>query len=233
MATKALQSLLLPAPRLNQLYVMQQIAANPHVTQAELAQNCSLSVAMVNNYMKELCASGLVEYQRKSSKSISYHLTDAGKASLAEMGQEYMHTLVALFNEAKTRIRRVILEQGGEKIRRVVLYGSGDMVELAFHALESADIAVIGICSNGEEGQAEDCCGRELMNPNQIRFVDPDAIVIASHPEYADKIFESLVPLQERGIRLIRLDIANCEQALSMPGAQLAPMQIPLIGHLL
>jgi predicted transcriptional regulator len=232
MTTRVTQGLLLPAPRLNQLYVLQHIAANPHITQAELAQNCSLSVAMVNNYMKELCANGLVEYQRKSSKTISYHLTDSGKAAIAEMGQEYIHTLVALFNEAKLRIRQIIMGQGGESIHRVVLYGSGDLVELAFHALESADVAVIGICNDEENGQADDCCGRELINPNQIRFLDPDAIVIAAKAENIYKICESLVPLYERGVRLIRLDMASCEQALLIPG-QLGHTQIPVVEHIL
>jgi predicted transcriptional regulator len=233
MTTRVTQSLLFPAPRLNQLNVLQHIAANPHVTQAELAQNCSLSVAMVNNYMKELCAQGLVEYQRKSSKSISYHLTNSGKTAVAEMGLEYINTLAALFNEAKIRIRQVVLEQGGESIRRVVLYGSGDLVELAFHALESTDIAIIGICRDAEDGQAQECCGRELLNPSQIRFLEPDAVVIASHPECADKICESLMPLYAQGICLIRLDMASCEQAFSTPGPQLIQTQIPVVEHIL
>jgi predicted transcriptional regulator len=78
MQIKDLQSLYLQSPKLNQLNILRDVAANAKVTQAELAKLCSLSVAMVNNYMKELCGSGLLEYRRKTAKSITYHLTPAG-----------------------------------------------------------------------------------------------------------------------------------------------------------
>ena len=54
MQKKQLPSLYLQSPKLNQLNILKQVAADAHITQAELAACCSLSVAMVNNYMKEL-----------------------------------------------------------------------------------------------------------------------------------------------------------------------------------
>jgi predicted transcriptional regulator len=203
MTTKVSQALLLPAPRLNLHFVMQQISANPKVTQAELAQKCSLSVAMVNNYMKELCARGFVDYHRKSSRSISYYLTEPGKAAVAAMGQEYMQTLLSLFEEAKDRIRQIVLGQGGPNINRVVLYGTGDLAELAFHALESMGIAVIGVC-RGSEPRERDWCGRELLNPTQILFLAPDAIILADRDQ-SKRLFQSFLSIQDGGIRLIRL----------------------------
>jgi predicted transcriptional regulator len=210
------------------MYVLQQIAANPHVTQAELAQNCSLSVAMVNNYMKELCAQGFVDYQRKSSKRIAYYLTDSGKAAVDVINQEYMQVLVALFTEAKSRIRRSLLEQGEKSLHRVVLYGKGDYAELIFHALESTNIAVIGICSYSEDRPTKDWCGRELLNPTQIRFLAPDAVIIAD-PEHAEEISRSLAPLSDRGVRLIRCDV-RCDAKGIDPVLALSTLQRELAG---
>jgi predicted transcriptional regulator len=66
MQKKDLPSLFLQSPKHNQLNILREVAVDAHVTQAELAARCALSVAMVNNYMKELCRSGLMEYHRRT-----------------------------------------------------------------------------------------------------------------------------------------------------------------------
>ena len=51
MQIKDLSNLYIQSPKLNQLNILREVAANANITQAELAGRCSLSVAMVNNYM--------------------------------------------------------------------------------------------------------------------------------------------------------------------------------------
>ena len=70
MKTKDLQSLYIQSPKLNQLNLLREVAANARITQAALATRCSLSVAMVNNYMKDLCNSGLLEYKQLGYRAI-------------------------------------------------------------------------------------------------------------------------------------------------------------------
>jgi predicted transcriptional regulator len=184
---------------------LKQIASNPEITQAELAQRCELSVAMVNNYMKELCSSGLLEYRRKSSKDISYHLTVAGREAADATQRELLQELVGFFADAKERVRRAILSQADGKLGRIVLYGTGDLAELVFHALESADVSIVGVCDDDPAVIGHDWCGREVLNPSQIRFVAPDSVIIATFVR-TEEICISLRPLQDRGIHLIRLD---------------------------
>jgi hypothetical protein len=159
---------------------------------------------MVNNYMKELCAAGLLEYRRKNSKSVSYHVVPAGREYAAKIELDLMREIVELFAESKARVRDVILGGAGGAIHRVVLFGSGHEAELAFHALEGAGIQVIGVCDGDASHIGREWCGRELINPAQIRYVRPDAVVIASFQNCAE-ICRSLDFLQGSDIRLIRL----------------------------
>ena len=209
MPTKLPHSLYIPAPRLNQLHILQKIAEDPHITQAELARHCSLSVAMVNNYMKELCSAGFLEYQRKSSKTIFYHLTSEGQEAASTTMQQLILELVRLFGDAKDRIRDVVRRSAGGELRRVVLFGSGDLAELVFHAINSSDVSVVGVCDDDPAKVGREWCGREMLNPSQIRFIAPDSVVIADS-DRAEDIYRSLSYLSERGIRLIRLDGLGC-----------------------
>jgi predicted transcriptional regulator len=214
MQTKEMEPLYIRAPRLNQLNILSQVLSDSHMTQAELARRCHLSVAMVNNYMKELCSSGLLEYHRKNSKTVSYHLTPAGLKQVEIIERELIRETVGLFAESEAKMLDIILGASRQEIRRVVLFGSGHLMELAFHALESAGVEVIGVCDGAPAHFGREWCGRELLNPSQIRYMKPDAVVIASF-ENSEEICSRLRYLRDYGISLIRPDGGTQECASS------------------
>jgi len=204
MRTRTLEKLHIASPRLNELNLLGRIGANPRITQAELARQCDLSVAMVNNYMKTLSDSGFLEYRRKSSKSVSYHVTPAGTMRMEAIGQDLLLEMIGLFGKAKERVMDLILSRLGSA-KRVVLYGTGDLAVIAFHALESRGIRVIGVCEDDPAKIGLEWCGREISNASQIRYLEPDAVVLCDR-ERTEEIYRGLRYLEERGICLIRLD---------------------------
>ncbi len=216
MRTKGPDTLYLRAPRLNQLNILHQLALDPHLTQAELALRCHLSVAMVNNYMKELCGAGLLAYHRKSSKNVSYHVTPAGMEQIEIIGRQLIEEMVRLFAESKGMVRDRIMSQAPESLRRVVLFGDGHLAELAFHALESTGVQVIGVCDDDPSKIGKEWCGREMVNPSQIRYIAPDAVVIATSAR-SKEVYQSLKCLQDQGISLISLDDHGIDLSL-VPG---------------
>ncbi len=124
---KDFRSLYLQSPRLNQLNILREVAANAHITQAELATRCFLSVAMVNNYMKELCGLGLLEYHRKTTKSVTYHLTPSGTRTLEVLQGKLIEEMVGMFIAAKEQVRNRISIQAKAALNRVILFGSGHL----------------------------------------------------------------------------------------------------------
>jgi DNA-binding MarR family transcriptional regulator len=192
------------SPRLNQLLILKELAADPHLTQAELARRCELSVAMVNNYMKELNTLGWLEYHRRSTKSVSYHLTPAGHQQIDEVEAELVQEMVNRFVASKAQIRERVLARVPGMLRRVVLVGCGDLAEMAFHALESAQISVVGVCDFGSLNVGRDWCGRKVLDPSQILYLKPEAVVIADPPEPAE-VYVNLKHLTAYGMQVICL----------------------------
>jgi predicted transcriptional regulator len=217
-----LQSLYLQSPRLNQLNILREVAANANITQAELARLCSLSVAMVNNYMKELCSNGLLEYHRKSTKNVTYHLTSSGSRHLEILQSELIDEMVGMFAAAKEQIRNRIVSQAPEALQRVVLFGSGHLAQLAFHALELIGASILGICNNDIEAIGSDFCGREVLSASQIRFLEPDAVIVADSLR-TEEICRSLEFLADKGIGLIRLDGGSEPKQVEIQESDLQP----------
>jgi DNA-binding MarR family transcriptional regulator len=205
MRIKAADLLFICSPRLNQLQILRMIAANPHLTQAALSAECGLSVSMVNNYMKELCEAGLIEYRRKSTKNVSYHLTSLGRAQLESMESELTGDAIARFAKTKERLlERILALCAGIPSPRVVLFGTGHLSELVFHALARSEIGVIGVCDDSRPIGSR-WCGCEILNPRQLVELAPDAVIITDWG-HADEIWNRLEALLPGHIRLIRLD---------------------------
>lgn len=204
MQTQELHSLYLQSPKLNQLNILREVAANPHTTQAELANRCLLSVAMVNNYMKELSKSGWLEYHRKTTKSVTYHLTVSGVAHLESLQSDLIREMVEMFTAAKEQIRKRIMNQAQGDLQRVILLGTGPLAQLTFHALEVSGVSVVGICDADIEKIGSDFCGRQVVGPSQIRFIAPDAVIITEI--LSNELNLLLSSLVDRGMAVIRLD---------------------------
>jgi DNA-binding MarR family transcriptional regulator len=226
MRTKAQGRLYTPAPRLNQLRIIEQIAGNSDITQSELAQKCSLSVAMVNNYMKEMSDRGLLEYRRKSSKTISYHVTASGRQAAELTQNEMLRELIEMAGDARDSVRDIIMSRAGRELRRVVLYGSGILAEVAFHALESARVRVVGVCSSIPEETGTEWCGREIINASQIRYLAPDAVVVAVE-EGIEAACRGLLHMAHSEIPVIAIDRVACQfprKSRDVPPSQPAPV---------
>jgi hypothetical protein len=159
---------------------------------------------MVNNYMKELSALGWLEYHRKSSKNVSYPLTSAGQQQIEAVEAELVQEMVHQFAASKSRIRERVLSQVSGTLHRVVLVGSGDLAEMAFHAFESAQISVVGICDYEAPNVGRDWCGRKVLDLAQVLYLKPDAVVIADTLHPGD-IVEHLRYLSDYGIHVICL----------------------------
>jgi DNA-binding MarR family transcriptional regulator len=213
---KAPEDLFIPAPKLNQLFILKLIASNPEITQAELADHCALSVAMVNNYMKELRDRGYLEYRRKNSKCISYHLTKLGQETAGHTQAELLQTLAGFFANAKQQAKEIILSQAQGRLRRVVLFGNGDLAVIALHALDSAMINVIGVCTDDPSSDVREWCGRKVIDPSQVPQLSPDAVVIA-HPHGSEPEEWQLPFLHRYGIDLIRMDPWSVDPASLQP----------------
>jgi len=204
MQTKDGQCLYIQSPTLNQLNILREVAANAHITQAELAGRCSLSVAMVNNYMKELCRSGLLEYHRRTAKSVSYHLTPAGVRQLETLEWQQIDEMVSMFAAAKDHICKHIARKSHKASQRVVLIGAGNLAQLALHALEISGANILGVCDENPELIGREVCGRTVLSPSQIRFLAPDSIVVADEIR-TEEVNRGLDSLAARGINVIRM----------------------------
>jgi NADH/NAD ratio-sensing transcriptional regulator Rex len=142
-------------------------------------------------------------------------ITQAALAQRLEALQgRLINEMVGMFVSAKDQIRERIKSQTRSNLKRVVLFGTGNLAQLAFHALELAGVKILGVCDDNPEMIGRDFCGREVVNPSQIRYLVPDAVIVADSAR-ADEICRNLDPIRNHGIDLIRLDLRREQHSSS------------------
>jgi DNA-binding MarR family transcriptional regulator len=200
-----------PSPKMNQHELLKHISGNPHITQAELARRCGLSVAMVNNYMKELEQAGMLEFERRSMKDVSYYLTADGQMQYEVVEKELICHLASEYDRIKHRVCDYIISQSKGALHRVVLLGHGSMTGLVQHALESAHIEVLGCCQNGETHPTEKSHGMWAIEPYELDFLAPDAIIVVDPPNES-KILNTLPQMLASNTEIITLYMAKTDK---------------------
>jgi predicted transcriptional regulator len=203
MSPKVPDSFYIAAPKLNEFNILSLICGNSKLTQAELARRCDLSVAMVNNYMKMLCAKGLLEYHRRTIKTVTYHITTLGRDWLEAREQELLREAVDLFAQTKDHIRDAVLRQAGA-VRNVVVYGCGHLAELTIHSLTASSVSILGVCDDDPLFVGRYFCGMPVQPFTRIHDLRPDAVVIAGGVKAGDTN-GTWAFLTSQGIRIVRL----------------------------
>lgn len=211
------------APKLNEFNILSLVSGNSRITQAELARRCALSVAMVNNYMKSLCSRGLLEYHRKTTKSVTYHLTTQGRDWIATTEKEMISDAVELFEQIKNRIREAIERAAPKGVRRVVIYGTGTLAEIVYHSLEQLNPESVSFCDDGAVGTGRELCGCPVLPFSQIADAGPDTVVLTGgvHAGDANGTWSLLA---SQGIFVVRMAMA--EPAIAHLGSAV-PVWLP------
>jgi len=116
--------------RFRDLALLQEIEANPDVSQARLAEELGVAIGTVNWHLKRLVEKGFVKVKRIRRRKLRYIITPDGLALRAGLTLAYVQQSFSLFREVREKVRellRGLQETGFQSVR---LDGEGDIAEV-------------------------------------------------------------------------------------------------------
>lgn len=168
-------------PDYKEFVILSEIDENSKATQKEIAIKCDITSAMVNKYIAELSSKGYVEIHGTTTRNTSYHLTSEGKNKLMILNISYSREILKMYKDSEKNFDQVWNYLILKKLKRIVLFGAGDIGEMAFEIMQSHGIKVVGFI---DEDKAR--IGNKIQNVN-IGSIDAvnefqfDAVVITSY----------------------------------------------------
>ncbi len=189
-------SYLYPSPLLRELQILELLDANPFLSQAAVAQEVDLAVAMVNKYIANFYNEGYIDKEAYSENRYVYRLTPRGKEKMQYHLFSYTAELLKLYSMVKDRVLIILDEFLSEQKGniKVALYGAGEVAEVVFNTLmDMENIIITGIVDDSVEKQKKTFYSFPVMSPQKLDQINPDVVIIASWfytKEISDRIKE-------------------------------------------
>ena len=134
------------------LQLLNEVERDAGVTQRSLANKMGVALGLTNLYLKRLAHKGHIKITTIPSHRIKYLLTPRGIAEKSRLTYAYIQYSLSYYREMRQRIKQVLTELSHAGAKRIVIYGTGELAELAYLTLREMDLMLVGVV-NGQEGQ--------------------------------------------------------------------------------
>ena len=186
-----------PSKNTRVLAILDALSRNSSISQFELGRRLNLSGAMVNQYLKQLQADGLVEFLPVNGKSYRYALTPEGDRNRRKMFSDYSSETVRMYTTIKDYVveRLQALNDAGK--HKLALFGASETCEVVLSALSGTDFKIMTLLDNDANKQGQVFNGHVVSSPQILDQIDCDAVIITSFGRQ-DEIYEHLKPFADR-----------------------------------
>lgn len=158
------------------------------VTQAALTQRIGVSVGLINALLKRAVHKGYVKVGKVPYRRYAYYLTPQGFREKSRLVAKYLETSLSFFREARSQYGGLFERAEKAGIERLVLFGGGELAEIALLAASGAGITIVAVVD--VHAQAARCHGISVMK--DLADVEAYDGVVITDTRQPQKTYEQL-----------------------------------------
>lgn len=158
------------------LLLLDAIDKNKCLSQRDLSRKLNISLGLVNSFINKLLSQGVFKVSKRSKNRIRYILSPKGISRKAELYKEYIEYSLGYYKAIKRRISKSIQMIKKNNNHDIILYGAGELCEIACIAIQEENISGIKIIDEKHVGKK--ICGIRVAHTNAIDISHLDAIII-------------------------------------------------------
>jgi predicted transcriptional regulator len=113
-----------------ELILLEQIANDPDINQATLAEKLDVAVGTVNWHIKRLVSKGYVKAKRAQRKKLRYIITPEGIALRAKLTVQYIENQMRLYRETRQGVKNLLSEIKSEGYTQVRISGDSEIADV-------------------------------------------------------------------------------------------------------
>jgi DNA-binding MarR family transcriptional regulator len=160
------------------LQILEEIENDYNSSQRDLARKLNISLGLVNSFMKRLAKKGYVKITTIPRNRVKYILTPQGFAEKSRLTYEFIQYSFRFYKKALSDLEQMIddFEQTG--VKRVAFCGANDLAEIAFIALKSTPIKLVGVGDDSKNGKT--FLGHTIKSIAELRKLAFDKVIITA-----------------------------------------------------
>ncbi len=183
------------------LLLLSELNRDGGATQRALATKLGVALGLTNLYLKRLARKGHIKITTIPRNRIRYLITPQGFTEKSRLTYLYMQYSLSYYRDMRTRLKEMMATFDGTHGRRVVIYGTTELAELAYLSLREMNIDCVGFIDGSSRESFLSCPVSSLDTIGQWQF---DRVLIADLDHAADseeQLVQSGVP-REKILRL-------------------------------
>jgi DNA-binding MarR family transcriptional regulator len=176
------------------LLLLTELERDGAVTQRTLATKLGVALGLTNLYLKRLARKGYIKITTIPSHRVRYLLTPQGFAEKSRLTYLYMQYSLKHYRDMRARLRETLSRATGNGVKRVVIYGTGELAELAYLSLREMSMTLIGFV---DEGQQDSFLSYPVWRPEVLAEWEFDAVLLADIEQtvrHRDKLLHHHIP---------------------------------------
>ena len=138
---------------LRTLKLLEAVDSREPPTQRELARDLNISLGLVNAFIKRLAKKGYFKITHIPKNRVKYLLTPKGALEKSRLTYRYIRYSVGFYREIREMLVTLFGRLENEGVRRITLYGCGEVAELAHLFLQNTSIRLTGVFDDEYKGQ--------------------------------------------------------------------------------
>lgn len=211
--------------------LLTELSQRPGTTQRELSKRIGVALGLTNLMLRRLLKKGYVKIAGTKRSRIRYLITPQGILEKSRLTYEFIEYSLALYSRVRRFLREQLAILGQTGHRRVLLYGTGELAELAFLAVRETGLELVGVVDLAPERAW--FLGYPVRRVSDVPAPDYDRMIISSW-RAGDGSLERLAELGVAQERLIILPIpgmpSELPKGLSVVGTAAAPASTPALA---
>ena len=161
--------------------LLDEFSKEPSVSQRMLADRLGIALGLVNAYIKRLCKKGYIKIKFLPRNRIKYIITPHGLTEKTKLTYKYLHYSILYFKDIRQKIESAYGEMTKQGIKKVLLWGDGELAELCYISTRGFSLEVVGAVGkkNIEKGFFE----HHVYTLQDIPDIEFDAILVSTLEE--------------------------------------------------
>ena len=161
-----------------EIQVLDILREDQKVSQRGLAKRMDVALGLANALLKQLVQKGYVNVIRTDAHHFAYLCTPQGMAQKTVRLLTHLENSFEFYQQAKRIVRHSVSEIERRGLKRVAIYGKGDIGEMVYVALKDFGLDVAALLD--DECPGERWLGQEVLSVEGAKRLGLDAVVVAA-----------------------------------------------------
>ncbi len=164
------------------LLLLTEVERDGGITQRTLATKLGVALGLTNLYLKRLVRNGYITRTTIPAHRVRYMLTPQGVVEKTRLISLHMEYALSHYREMRARLREALFPMARNGMKRVVIYGTSELAEMAYVSLREMQMTLVGFV---DDGRQESFLSYPVWSSDVLQEWEFDAVLLASFDQMA------------------------------------------------